>query len=96
MGRSASLAWRAVDGQPSRPAVGSPRRTLHGKLKLKLAARDGRLESLSAGGMLLGMAADASFTCGRVELRGGGLPAAYSDGVVESRNRADQENDARV
>ena len=51
----------------------------------------GRLESLSEGGMLLGMAADASFTTGRVELGAGDILLAYSDGVIESRNNADQE-----
>lgn len=56
-----------------------------------LLRREGQLESLSSGGMLLGMAADASFTCGHVELLAGDLLLAYSDGVVESRNSADQE-----
>jgi serine phosphatase RsbU (regulator of sigma subunit) len=51
----------------------------------------GRLESLSEGGMLLGMAADASFRTGRVELGAGDILLAYSDGVIESRNNADQE-----
>ncbi len=51
----------------------------------------GRLELLSSGGMLLGMAADAPFGAGRVELGDGDLLLAYSDGVVESRNDADQE-----
>jgi sigma-B regulation protein RsbU (phosphoserine phosphatase) len=51
----------------------------------------GRLESLSEGGMLLGMAADASFASARVELGAGDVLLAYSDGVVESSNDADQE-----
>jgi sigma-B regulation protein RsbU (phosphoserine phosphatase) len=52
---------------------------------------DGRLESLSEGGMLLGMAPDACFRRGRVELRAGDVLLAYSDGVLESRNDADDE-----
>jgi serine phosphatase RsbU (regulator of sigma subunit) len=51
----------------------------------------GRLELLSEGGMLLGMAADAAFGSGCVELAAGDVMAAYSDGVVESRNEADEE-----
>jgi serine phosphatase RsbU (regulator of sigma subunit) len=56
-----------------------------------LLREDDRLESLSEGGMLLGMAPDASFTAGCVELRNGDVLLAYSDGVLESRNNADQE-----
>jgi serine phosphatase RsbU (regulator of sigma subunit) len=56
-----------------------------------LLRADGQLESLSEGGMLLGMAADASFETGRVELGDDDILLAYSDGVVESRNNADQE-----
>jgi serine phosphatase RsbU (regulator of sigma subunit) len=51
----------------------------------------GRPESLSEGGMLLGMAADASFRTGRVELGVGDILLVYSDGIIESRNNADQE-----
>ena len=51
----------------------------------------GRLESLSEGGMLLGMALDASYRTGRVELGVGDILLACSDGVIESRNNADQE-----
>jgi sigma-B regulation protein RsbU (phosphoserine phosphatase) len=56
-----------------------------------LLRSDGRLESLAEGGMLLGMAADAFFTRGRVELDPGDVLVAYSDGVTESRNGADEE-----
>jgi serine phosphatase RsbU (regulator of sigma subunit) len=51
----------------------------------------GQLELLSDGGMLLGMTADAAFRSGRAELAAGDLLVAYSDGVVESRNKADEE-----
>jgi sigma-B regulation protein RsbU (phosphoserine phosphatase) len=56
-----------------------------------LLREGGGLEPLSEGGMLLGMAADASFRSGRVELCAGDLLLAYSDGIVESRNGADEE-----
>ena len=56
-----------------------------------LLRASGRLESLSEGGMLLGMAADASYRTGRVELGVGDILLVCSDGVIESRNNADQE-----
>ena len=56
-----------------------------------LVRADDRLESLSEGGMLLGMSPDASFTTGRVDLRSGDVLLAYSDGVLESRNDLDEE-----
>jgi sigma-B regulation protein RsbU (phosphoserine phosphatase) len=56
-----------------------------------LLRADGRLERLSEGGILLGMTADASFSSGRVTLAAGDILVAYSDGVVESRNEADEE-----
>jgi serine phosphatase RsbU (regulator of sigma subunit) len=56
-----------------------------------LLRADGQLQLLSDGGMLLGMSADAAFRSGRVELAAGDVLVAYSDGVVESRNKADEE-----
>jgi sigma-B regulation protein RsbU (phosphoserine phosphatase) len=56
-----------------------------------LLRADGQLELLSEGGMLLGLAADAPFRSGRVELAAGDVLVAYSDGVVESCNTADEE-----
>jgi serine phosphatase RsbU (regulator of sigma subunit) len=56
-----------------------------------LLRADGQLEWLSVGGMLLGMAPEAIMPTGRVELRPGDLLLAYSDGVLESRNGADEE-----
>jgi sigma-B regulation protein RsbU (phosphoserine phosphatase) len=56
-----------------------------------LLRADGQLELLSQGGMLLGFAADAGFRSGRVDLAIGDVLVAYSDGVVESRNDADEE-----
>lgn len=37
------------------------------------------------------MAGDAAFRTGRVSLGPGDVLVAYSDGVIESRNEADQE-----
>ncbi|HXW04198.1 MAG TPA: PP2C family protein-serine/threonine phosphatase [Vicinamibacterales bacterium] len=51
----------------------------------------GELESLAQGGMLLGMSGDAPFRSGRLELGAGDLLLAYTDGVVEARNREDEE-----
>lgn len=56
-----------------------------------LLRADGQLESLSDGGPLLGVIPAASFASGRVELRVGDILLAYSDGILESRNNADQE-----
>ncbi len=56
-----------------------------------LLRADGRLELLSDGGMLLGMAPEASFTTGSVDLRAGDVLLAYTDGVLESHDNADQE-----
>jgi sigma-B regulation protein RsbU (phosphoserine phosphatase) len=57
---------------------------------LLLRAND-RVESLADGGMLLGMTPDASFATGHVDLGAGDVMVAYSDGVLESRNDADEE-----
>jgi sigma-B regulation protein RsbU (phosphoserine phosphatase) len=56
-----------------------------------LLREDGRLEWLAEGGMLLGMTADASFRRGRVRLGAGDVLLVYSDGVIESRDNADEE-----
>jgi serine phosphatase RsbU (regulator of sigma subunit) len=56
-----------------------------------LLRADDRLDLLTDGGMLLGMDPDASFETGCVELRAGDVLLAYSDGVLESRNTADDE-----
>ncbi len=56
-----------------------------------LLRADGKLESLSEGGPLLGVVPEASFVSGSVELQIGDVLMAYSDGVLEARNDADQE-----
>jgi sigma-B regulation protein RsbU (phosphoserine phosphatase) len=52
---------------------------------------DGRLELLSEGGPVLGVVPEASFARGSVELRYGDVLLAYSDGILEAHNYADQE-----
>ena len=56
-----------------------------------LLRADGQMESLSEGGPLLGVLPEASFARGRVDLCVGDLLVAYSDGILEARNSADQE-----
>jgi serine phosphatase RsbU (regulator of sigma subunit) len=56
-----------------------------------LLRADDQLESLSEGGPLLGVVPAASYARGRVELRAGDTLLAYSDGILESRNDADEE-----
>jgi len=56
-----------------------------------LLRADGRLESHSEGGPLLGVVAGAAFDRGSLELRAGDLLLACSDGILETVNDADQE-----
>lgn len=56
-----------------------------------LLRADGSFELLSTGGPLVGVLKEACFDTGSVELRAGDLLLAYTDGILESRNNADQE-----
>jgi serine phosphatase RsbU (regulator of sigma subunit) len=56
-----------------------------------LLRADGRLESLSEGGPLLGVFPAASFVRGCIELHDGDVLLACSDGILESRNNTDEE-----
>jgi serine phosphatase RsbU (regulator of sigma subunit) len=56
-----------------------------------LLRTEGQLESLSEGGPLLGVIAAAPFARGCTELRAGDVMLAYSDGILESLNSADEE-----
>jgi serine phosphatase RsbU (regulator of sigma subunit) len=51
----------------------------------------GKREMLDRGGPLLGALPDATYECGHLKLRTGDSLVAYSDGVLECRNAADQE-----
>jgi sigma-B regulation protein RsbU (phosphoserine phosphatase) len=52
---------------------------------------DGRVEPLSAGGLPLGIQADAAYESGSVTLGRGDLLLIYTDGVVEAHNGAGEE-----
>ena len=56
-----------------------------------LLRADAQLETLNEGGTLLGALPEASFDAGRAVMRAGDLLLAYSDGVLEARNSADEE-----
>ena len=60
-----------------------------------LLRADGRLESLSEGGPVLGVVALARFDCGTVQLNGGDAMLVCSDGILESFNTEDQEFGSR-
>ncbi len=56
-----------------------------------LLRANGKLELLSDGGLLLGVIPAAPYIRGSVELGPGDVLLAYSDGVLESVNQADEE-----
>jgi sigma-B regulation protein RsbU (phosphoserine phosphatase) len=56
-----------------------------------LLRADGRTELLATGGPLLGAVVGASFESGHASLDCGDTLLAYSDGVLECRNAADEE-----
>jgi serine phosphatase RsbU (regulator of sigma subunit) len=56
-----------------------------------LLRKNGQLELLSDGGPVLGVVPAAVFDRGTVNLRGGDLLLACSDGILESFNEAEQE-----
>ena len=58
-----------------------------------LLRRNGELEKLSAGGLLLGVIPDAAYVTGFFELRRGDVLMFYSDGIIESRNADEEEFD---
>jgi sigma-B regulation protein RsbU (phosphoserine phosphatase) len=51
----------------------------------------GRMESLSDGGMLLGVLPEAPYVRGRCELRSGDMLIVYSDGITESQDHTGEE-----
>jgi serine phosphatase RsbU (regulator of sigma subunit) len=56
-----------------------------------LLRANGQLESLSEGGLLLGVIPEASYVSGSFELGAGDVLMVYSDGIIESRNDAEEE-----
>jgi serine phosphatase RsbU (regulator of sigma subunit) len=73
------------------PATGRLEYCSAGHPPALLLRADGQLESLSEGGPLVGVVEGASYARGSVELRAGDVLLAYSDGILESLNNADQE-----
>ena len=56
-----------------------------------LLRANGELESLSEGGLLLGVLPDAAYISGSVEFRHGDVLLVYSDGLIESANEKGEE-----
>ena len=56
-----------------------------------LLRASGTLEALGEGGPMLGALENGAFNTGRVSLEPGDMLVAYSDGVTECRNAADEE-----
>jgi len=56
-----------------------------------LLRANGELESLSEGGLLLGVIPDAEYVSGSFELGDGDVLMIYSDGITESLNNAGEE-----
>jgi len=56
-----------------------------------LLRADGTLESLSKGGLLLGVLEDADYSSGQVELLAGDVLLVYSDGINESVDKQGDE-----
>ena len=76
---------------PLDPATGRLDYCSAGHPPALLLHADGRIESLSEGGTLLGVLPDASFDEARVELGAGDTLLVYSDGILEARDPSDQE-----
>src|SRR6266571_2511259 len=56
-----------------------------------LLRASGKMESLSEGGLLLGVLADAAYSRGTVKLNFGDMLLVYSDGIIESLDKAGEE-----
>jgi phosphoserine phosphatase RsbU/P len=56
-----------------------------------LLRADGRMETLSEGGLLLGVLPNAPYVRGKVEMQPGDVVLAYSDGVYETLNNSEEE-----
>src|SRR2546425_3270156 len=56
-----------------------------------LLRANGKLESLSEGGMLLGVVPATPYVCGSFDLGAGDVLMIYSDGITESLNSAGEE-----
>src|SRR6476660_10038571 len=56
-----------------------------------LLRADGKMETLSEGGLLLGVLPNAPYARGTVEMQPGDVVLAYSDGVYETLNNTEEE-----
>jgi len=56
-----------------------------------LMRASGEFETLTEGGLLLGIMPDAAYASGTVQLRPGDVLTLYSDGVTEARNTSEEE-----
>jgi phosphoserine phosphatase RsbU/P len=62
-----------------------------------VARASGEIETLTAGGMVLGVLPEAEYTGGELPLRAGDRLLLYTDGISEARSDTDEEfGDARV
>jgi phosphoserine phosphatase RsbU/P len=73
------------------PSTGKLEYSSAGHPPALLLRANGKLQLLSDGGLLLGVVPTAPYTRGCVELGPGDLLLAYSDGVLESLNKAEEE-----
>ena len=73
------------------PITGVVRYSSAGHPPAFLLRANGELEKLSDGGLLLGVMNDASYISGTLELGAGDVLMFYSDGIIESRNSAEEE-----
>jgi len=73
------------------PASGTMRYVNAGHNPPLLVRKDGSLETLHEGGMVLGLLEGAPYTEGASQLRAGDTLVVYSDGVTETWNLADEE-----
>jgi sigma-B regulation protein RsbU (phosphoserine phosphatase) len=62
-----------------------------GHLPSLVMRANGELESLSKGGLLLGVDGSATYVRGSIKLHAGDALFAYSDGIIESTNGKDEE-----
>lgn len=56
-----------------------------------LLGRDGSMKELTAGGMVMGLFAEAQYEAGSVRLEPGDHLVLFTDGILEARNVADEE-----
>src|SRR3984893_2859447 len=73
------------------PVTGSAKYSSAGHPPAILLRTNGKLESLSEGGLLLGAVSDAAYVSGSFKLGAGDVLMIYSDGITESLNNAGEE-----